>query len=114
MTNACCEWEAEIVDDSVKQLFQADEAYSNGNKAKAVAYVRSQVDVRLPAIVAKARRTCGRTSTAPSGKLSADLRAVEAMMLANAPTKLVHAETMRIDKRYALGGYYRFYRCSKK
>ena len=104
----------EATDDSLKSLFQADEAYANGNVAKAVAYLQAQVGPRMSAIVTKVGAVCDIRPQIPVKGIQADLENVKVMMLKEIPYAKVHAEVMRVDKKYALPGYRAFCGCNKK
>jgi hypothetical protein len=110
--NECCEWQSEIIDDSLKQMFQADESYANGNVEKAVAYLLSQKNNRIPLIKHKAESACEYKTPAPVKELQKDLGGIADKMATKQPYDEVHAEVMRIDKKYAIPGYEMFCKCA--
>jgi hypothetical protein len=110
----CCEWTSEATDDSLKSMFQADEAYANGNVVKAVAYMKAQRSDRLPLINEKAVKECSTRPLIPLKDLQKELGKVEVMMEKQLPYQEVHAEVMRVDKKFALPGYRAFCGCSRR
>lgn len=99
-----CNWIAEEYDDTLKQLFMADEAMAHGDKAKAVAYLKSQAQYRIPAIEKKAGQK------APE-QLAPDLEQLAQEILGGADYNKVHEKVMHIDGKYAIEGYKAFARC---
>jgi hypothetical protein len=113
MKNACCAWQAEVTDDSLKQMFEADEAYANGNVTKALSYLKSQTDHRLPQIEQMARSHCGPGKKYPTKMLQNDLTGIATMMATATPYEDVHKEVMRVDHKHALPAYHAFARCTR-
>lgn len=107
----CCSWQSEIVDDSLKSMFQADEAYAHGDTIKAVSYLQAQTLERIPLINAKARSVCKTEFKSPSKMLQADLDKISADMMAGTDYARVHDSVMIIDKKYALPAYRAFCSC---
>lgn len=99
-----CNWIAEEYDDTLKQLFMADEALAHSDRAKAVAYLISQADHRIPAIENKAG------AKAPEG-MKRDLKELAQEISGGAEYRAVHDKVMEIDRRYAIEGYRAFARC---
>lgn len=99
-----CNWIAEEYDDTLKQLFMADEALAHGDRVKAVAYLKSQAEQRIPAIERKAG------AMAPAG-LKSDLMGLAHEISEGAGYEHVHEKVMHIDGKYAIEGYKAFARC---
>ena len=107
---SCCLWEAEQYDDSLKSMFMAEEAYANGNKAKALAYIKAQVEDRIPLINLRAIHECGRNVDLPKG-LAESLSELGKEIEQEKPYEEIHKKVMEIDRKYAVKGYQAFHRC---
>jgi len=112
MNNECCLWQAEVVDDTLKTLFQVDGAINGGSRGIALAYLEAQPK-RIKAILNKVKGACGSIGDKEelADKLNKDLQELKSIVPIESPD-VVHNKIMELDKKYASGNYIAFVRCS--
>lgn len=110
-SSECREWIGELTDDSTKQAFMALAALEAGDRARALEYVESQSRTRLPLMAARVAQECGKIRDNPTKLIQADLDAIANGIAAGKGNVEVKKAIYRFDKKWALGGYYRFCKC---
>ena len=116
MKNECCIWRAEIIDDTLKTLFQADGALGSGNfitpqnREIAKTYIKVQKE-RLPIIVSKAVSECGGISEYEKNAAEDLYNHLDELEKDIEKGKNIHEKVIEIDKKYALPNYEAFSRC---
>ena len=108
----CCLWQAEVVDDTLKTLFQVDGAVQAGSRGIALAYLEMQPK-RINAIIDKVKEACGSTEDKDelAERLNKDIQTIKVIVPKENP-EIVHDKIMELDKKYASSNYVAFARCS--
>lgn len=108
--NEMCEWEADIVDDTLKNLFISFTEYNSEIKAlkiKAVARIITQKNIRIPMMAKLTKNT-------PNIVIIEDLNKVIEKMINNVSKHELETLVYKIDKKYALPNVYHFCECIHK
>jgi len=111
--NECCLWQAEVVDDTLKTLFQVDGAVqAGGSRGIALAYLERQPR-RINAILEKVKQVCGSNEDKKelAEKLNKDIQSLKSVVLSENPLP-IHDKIMELDKKYASSNYVAFARCN--
>jgi len=108
----CCLWQVEIVDDTLKTLFQVDGAVQAGSRGIALAYLEMQPK-RINAILDKVKEACGSTEDKEElvEGLNKDIQSIKSLVPKESP-EIVHNKIMELDKKYASSNYVAFARCN--
>jgi len=108
MTHKCL-WKAEIVDDSLKELFIAETLYCDaGQQARAAFRLAIQAGTRIPAI----QKQAGQTKHINPPELVADIQKIIDKMNAQAPCDEVKKAIRETDVKWAKMGYKEFAACT--